>query len=517
MSGSYPTDTSRKPSAAGHRAVGHLIARNSATAFVLFTVQLITGLLALPIALHALGSRSFGLVSFVTGFAVFLQFVELGISVGLARFTAAYVINNDADEFQSFVSDSYYVAIAGNLVVALGLTAIGLLAAPVLNIAPSQRSEFEAMAVIVGVSSALNGVLNVPRGILAGLQLGPLRMRRDMIGAVGPLLAALVVAFTGQGVVAYTVVVQLASLAGGLLVFHATRQVMPWVRHAPRRGGTTFRRFLSFSGYQVLNQGADTIFLSTDRVVVQMAIGSAAVTNYTIVERLQKLSDSVVSIPINAVIPASTGAWESGDRRLLEIIVHRGTRIYLAVILPPLTVLIGLTRPFLIYWVGPGYAHLALAGQLFVLSLAAPAFVRVFAAVLAGKGRFREQVTVKIAYAPINLGLSIVLASRLGVLGVVIPTTAYYAFVFPFVQLQLMHSEGFSVSRFLVDVFPVFCAVTPVTVYLLIAPPTLVSSGIGGFALCAAAATIISYLGVGLALRPNERDAIVSAIRKRIG
>jgi len=390
------------------------------------------------------------------------------------------------------------------------------LGAPVLNIALSQRSAFTIICAIVGITSALNGILMVPRGILAGLLLTGLRTRRDMIGALGPLIASLFIAFGSPSVILYTIVVQLATLLGGCLVLRATNQVVPWVRHVPGHSRATFRRFLGYSGYQVINQAADTVFLSTDRIVVQLLIGTAGTTNYTIVERLQKLADYVVSIPISAVIPAAAEAWEKGDRRLLERMVGGGTRLYLAVILPPLAVLIGMMRPFLRYWVGARYVHLALAGQLFVLSLAAPAFVRVFAAVLAGRGRFREQVTTKCAYAPVNLAVSIFLASRIGVIGVIIPTTTYYVFIFPLVQFLLMHDEGFSVLRFLLDVLPMFAAVAPVLVILLVTPPSLATSGVAGFGVCALLATAVAYAFSAIVLKPNER-ALVAAMRKRLG
>lgn len=499
----------------GHRAVGHLIARNTIAASLLFGVQLVTGLIALPLALHALGSAQFGLVSFVTGFAVFLQFVELGISMGLARFVAAYQVSGDRTELQSFVSDSYLVAIAGNAIVLAGLVLIGVFGGGILNVAHSERTTFTDLCVIVGISSALNGILNVPRGILAGLQLGGLRMRRDMIGAVGPLAASLCVVFVSKSIITYTLVLQGSAVFGGILVLQAARRVLPWVRHVPRRGKATFRRFLGYSGYQVINQGADTVFLSTDRVVVQIAVGSVAVTSYTIVERLQKLADAVVSIPINAVIPAGAEAWARNDRALLEKIIRSGTRLYLAATLPPLIVLIGLIRPFLGHWVGAAYEHLALAGQLFVLSLMGPGFVRVFAAVLAGKGRFREQTTTKCAYAPINLAISIFLVQRLGVLGVIIPTTFYYTCIYPVVQFMLMRSEGFPVRGFLLDVTPMILAMAPVLTVLLLLPGRVAGSTISGFLFVALLAIGVAYALAVIALRPAERAIALTVMRRR--
>ncbi len=496
------------------RGVAHLIARNSIASLLFFAAQLMSGLIAVPLALRALGQDRFGLVSLATGLALLFQFANLGLAVGLARFVGAYAVSRDRLELQRYVSDAYLVALLGNGVVGVGMVCLGIFGTGVLHISGADAAAFTAISIIIGISSILNGVLTIPRAILAGLQLTGLRTKCDLITALGPLVGAIAVTVIAPSVTLYVVVLQGCALIGGLLVLAATRQVMPWVKHRPGRSKGTFGRFFRFSGLQILNQIGDIIFLTSDRLVLQTTLGVASVANYTIVERLQKLTDGVVSIPLTAVLPASAQAWSSDDRHLVERLVHSGTRLYLASTLPVIAVLIGLMKPFLTLWVGAPYAHLSLAAQMFVLSLAAPAFVRVFSNVLLGKGRQKETVASKLAFAPVNLITSIVLARRIGVLGVVLPTTAYYVLVFPTVQMALMRVEGFSVFWFLRDVAPLLLAGSTLVVLCLTAASRLLIADWLSLAGLASVATALGYGVFFLLLKPSERMVIRDLARR---
>ena len=230
---------------------------------------------------------------------------------------------------------------------------------------------------------------------------------------------------------------------------------------------------MGFNIYQVLNQISDVLFYTTDKIILQNVAGSVMVANYAVAERPNQLALSFTSLPLSAIVPVCSKAYAERNIPLINKMLISGTRLYLLLVLPPLCTLTFLMQRFLFSWMGSEFVDLALYAQLFMVTMISAAPFRVFSHILVGKGRIREIVNIKMVYSVINVVASYILARRLGIIGVIIPTLVFWIAVYPVALLYLMRSEGICLTHFIVK--------TWIPAVATIGASWIVSAGLDGY------------------------------------
>ena len=186
---------------------------------------------------------------------------------------------------------------------------------------------------------------------------------------------------------------------------------------------------------------------SSDVMVIGAMLGAPAVALWTPAQRLSevtlKLSNQLSEALFPVVVDCDAGQREARLRRLFV----EGTRLSLASVLPIAGSLGMLAHPLLAAWLGRSFSTTATLVQL----LAWVVIVRVGAStasvVMKGAGMHRRLTALVTIMAIANLGLSVLLVPRLGLLGVAlgtaIPVTmmAFFGF-FPTACKRVQISHG---------------------------------------------------------------------------
>lgn len=490
--------------------VGASLVRNSIANAVYFGVQMAVALLSLPLLLRLVGSRDYGIYAVSLGVVQLLQFLNLGLGVAVLRYVPEYRREGSWDRLQALVSQAYVLAFGANAIVAVVVAAIALWGGDLLRVAPDARSTFTSVGLALALGTLVTGVSSVPRYMLAAVERADLRTMLDLPLLLGPLLAVGVARLLDLGVVGYVAVVQTTmALSGGLLVL-GCRRVVPEVRHGPRRYGEGTPGFFGFNVLQTLNHVADTLFYTSDRLVLQRLRGSVSVTQYAVAERPNRFAEAVISFPLSAIVPVASKMFVEERRDRLEALLSLGTRAYLAIVTPPLLVLIAVMETFLELWVGERFTSVTLPAQLFVATLLVAAPFKVFSHVLVAKGRVKEVVLTKLVYAPLNLTASALLAGPHGVLGVVLPTAFFWFVVQPVVWTLLMRSEN--MTRDVWDVRMGAMAAAGAAIFYAastVSPGTLVA--LVAFVVAVSGLGALLLLGVGL--RSDERRIVLNVVK----
>jgi len=490
------------------------VARNTLANAAYYGVQMLSTLVVLPVALKAFGRSEYGLYATVSGLVLLLQFLNLGLNLGMLYLVADRAAR-DEKQFQAIVDNCYVTALIANGVIGVIIVVLGAFGSAALNVPPSQHDLFFHLSLVVGITSFANGVLSVPRGILGGLQRFGLRVALDMVSVVAPLLAAFIVAVTDIGIVTFVAIAQVGLVAGGFLCLLGCRAVVPSLKHRVKVHREEFGALLSFSGYQAINQVADIVFFTTDRLVLQRISGSSAVADYTVVERPNRLADLIVSVPLASLIPTASDAYARNETSFINRTFITGTRLYLALTLPPLAVVVGLMSELLRFWIGSDLERLAPYAQILMVALMVAAPFKVFTHLLAGKGRIKELTLSKAVFAPINLAASILLASHFGLAGVLIPTAFYYVIVYPVLCSWLIHDEEFLLTTFAGAVRPAALAAGAT-----VAATSFVSMHLGGVTLMPFVAIFLAALAASWAfallvgLDARERTTVATLARR---
>jgi O-antigen/teichoic acid export membrane protein len=235
-----------------------------------------------------------------------------------------------------------------------------------------------ALAVPVGTVSAVGIAALEARERF--LTLNTLQVLVTALIQLSPLLVAWWRGPALDGLIAATVIIRIAA---NLPIFLACR------RYVPLRGRPRFRKSLAaplfrYGGWVTVTAVIGPILVSVDRLLIGSQIGLSAVAHYTVpynlVTKLQILPASL----LRTLFPRfSLLEWEEC------VPIARQAVFALAAITLPLTIVaVIVMKPFLIVWIGAGFAEVAApVGEILLIGVWVNNLAWVPAVMLQGQGR----------------------------------------------------------------------------------------------------------------------------------
>lgn len=398
------------------------------------------------------GNEQYGTLAYVLSIVTFSQILNISLNMTLTKYIAEFYALHDYVSMKYLINNSYVISLIANLFVSIILVGCSLSSPDFMHIQANMWPQFVSIIQALAVFTLINGLAQVPRGILLGLQHYSLSNITTIPSIIAPAICILIIQFIDLSLLSYIFILQISIFISGILTYICARKVLPAIRHGLSVNKQALSKILSFNIYHVLNQLSDILFYTTDKIILQQVSGAVAVANYSVIERPNQLVLSFTSLPLSAIVPACSKAYAENNTDLINMILVKGTRFYLFMTLPFLCTLTFLMQRFLAVWMGDTFIFLAFYAQLFMSTMIAAAPFRIFSHLLVGKGRISEIVNIKIIYAFINVALSYVLARKLGILGVIIPTLFFWYVVYPSAWLYLMKSESISIARFFIKV-----------------------------------------------------------------
>ncbi len=399
-------------------------------------VNILVGILLSPFILHRLGNTAYGawiLVFSVTGY---YGLFDLGIRSSIVRYVSTYTATNDNEAVSRLINTALTVYSA------IGVAAIltTLVLSSFLQFLFRMPAEFlptaRVLFLMVGTAVALGFPAGVFTGILEGLNRFYLV---NVTNVVSTLLRALLIVLAlhfGYGLLTVALItVTLPLLSAGVRAIIALR-VLPlrfgW--HYVDRN--TFGEMARFSGVSFIILIAYKLRFKADEVVLSAMLSMAAVTYFSIGDRLVDYTAEVVSSLAQIFVPMSGQSSARGDHRHLRTIFIAGNRACALIVFPITATLIILGKSVITAWVGAAYADACYPVMVTLLipstfALAQAASPRI----LFGMARRRSLTWVTGMEAAANLILSVVLIRPLGIfgdaLGTAIPLTLTTLFFMP--------------------------------------------------------------------------------------
>lgn len=490
------------------------LTRNTFSNAVLFLLQGLTAVITFPVVLNAAGQRRYGLYAFIAGFMLLAQIAISSLRVIVSKYVAELNATQNSKRLSDVVSLMQFLAIVLNIVAGISILVVVFAGRQVFNVKPEDQEVFVVLGILLALSATLNGALEVPRGVLAGLERFTLRNLLELGAIAGMVLGAALAAHTELGIVGYVAATEVGRLIAGIGCFVASRHLLPELSFVPVPKFRGLSDVLKLNLMQMVNQAADILFYTTDRFILQAVRGAQAVGAYAVIEKPNTLAQYLVALPLSALVPAAARAGASKQTEFLTQLVFMGSRIYIFGVLPPLIAITALMPQLFEHWLGAEFVHLADLARLFVLTSVVAAPFKIYSHVMVAEGRIREIATAKIGFAIVNVPTSYFLARRLGIVGVLIPTILFWVLVYPAVWLRVMARQSFETQRFLRSVAsPMGAALTAGA--LLVTVPAIVT--INGLIptvalLCIGTAAIycISYL----VLKGNERSYLLGLVKR---
>jgi O-antigen/teichoic acid export membrane protein len=315
---------------------------------------------SIPFLLRHLGKDVFGVLSLTTIATSYLGLLSNPVSSGSVRFLAEAYGREDWTDYRWQAVMGFRVNLALAVLGALCMSAgARWLAYHGFAIPPEIREAGAAAFMLAAAAFAANRVAAFFQGI-------PCSMRRfDLSNAVSlavvsaGILASVGVVWLGGGLldvaVAQFATACLGVLAFGILAFILLRRLPGSFARTPRR--PVSRELLRFSGVLFCSQVLCQVGLLSDRLLVGMLAGTAAVAYYTVPTRITDRIPDMIGGFTAALYPLSAESKGSGRQVELAAIYRNMVRLAMCFTGLAAAVLIGAGDGILGLWIGSDFSR----------------------------------------------------------------------------------------------------------------------------------------------------------------
>jgi O-antigen/teichoic acid export membrane protein len=386
----------------------------SGVGFVQRIAQMGTSLLTLPLALHVLGVRGFGVWGAATSLAWLSSMLDFGLGSALITLIPRTLSAGQNDVVRSHV--------AAALICGCGLSvAIMVGGGALVALAMEPKSATPFLVAVAGL--ALNVPLSIASNVWFGLQRGYIAGAWELVQTVLTLVVLLVVAQTHAGVNA-----MVCAVYGSLVLANAASLLHLLVRHPEIRPRlvvpslVSLRTVIGQSGILFAISVAVASSYMFDNALTLHWLGEVASAQMTMVMRLCTTAAGMIGVVTQPLWPAFVEAESVGDLKWAWRTLSRGTAIVTTLALSGALLIVGAGGSILTWWlrsdigIGP---ELLWATGMWIVVMCAP---RVAALLLSAALILRHQLVAATVALALAISLKFILVERFGVVGILSAT-----------------------------------------------------------------------------------------------
>jgi len=378
-----------------------------------------------PFLVHHLGDARYGLWGVIGSIVGYLGLMDLGIRVGVTRFTARYEATGDRESTIRLLSTALTLfGVVGLLAIAAGAV-ISLNIERFLHTTPANLREGSTALFIAGITMAFSLISGVYGAVIGGLQRFALLNGIDLSVEILRAGATFILLSLGGGLVTLALIQLVAVFARGIVYVLATHRLKPWLKIGWKsydRG--TRNEIMSFSAYTfVLHVTAMALF-SSDALVIAAIMPVSQVAFFVIGGNLSQVVMQVQSGVSRVIYPLVSSKQATEGVAGAALLVRKSVRLSTIIVMPIIITFLTRGPTFIGLWIGPSYVSLAgLTLQILAFGLCLFMSYHVLSVSVMALGLHRGLIPAYVGEAIANIGLSIVLGKSMGVAGVAWGTT----------------------------------------------------------------------------------------------
>jgi O-antigen/teichoic acid export membrane protein len=386
-------------------------------------ISLAVGLALVPLMIRFLGEAHYGLWVLVGAVVGYASLLDLGFSVSICKWLAEHRFSEADRERNAFMSTMLVALLALGVVVLLATAALALVLGRLFTIDVQDLACARLLLLVIGLAAAAE----FPLGLFGHLIFAHERLDIANALTIAHLLLGLaltvVALVAGYGVLAVGVVNTGVALLIHAVRLLAARRIVPSLRLSFALFDSRYlREVRRFSFYMTVNQCSRRLTLKTGEIIVGSFLPLSAVSVYSIGLRLSNAARTLSEQLARVVFPAGASLYAGSDMARVRRLVLEGTRMTLALGLPLAITLVVLADDIVRAWVGRPVESAAAVSRLLVVATAATMVQWVPSTVTLSVGRVAVPSLLASLEAVVNLGLSVLLVSRYGLLGVAMGT-----------------------------------------------------------------------------------------------
>ena len=378
---------------------------------------LVVGFFLSPFILHRLGDDAYGLWVLMFSLTGYYGLFDLGIRSSVIKYVAEFVATGDHERLRRIINTTIFVYCCAAALL-LGITALGAWHVNSLfHISPAFLHDARILSLIVGFAVAVGLPLSVFGGVLEGLQ------RFDFISLtqiVTTLLRALLIVLAlthGLGLLTVALITLALPLVSSTVYVGAVCRTLRLEFGRRFVDRATFRQTFRYSSYSFIGGVSFRLRFQTDAVIIGAMLSPAAITSFSIGEKLINYSSLLIAGLAQVFTPMSSHFDGVGDREQLKKVFLLGNRACALTVFPIGVTLAVLGRSIIDVWVGPRYEF----SYFILLILLIPTVLwdiqSSSRSILFGMGQHRTLVIVQVIEGVVNVALSAALIHYWGIVG----------------------------------------------------------------------------------------------------
>lgn len=483
--------------------------------------SMLSALIFMPFLIKGFGTVDYGLYLLVSSISGYSGLLDLGVGASVVKMTAESSARGDARETGRIVSSAVAFFTLVGIVSALVMLALGANAGSWFRVTSDGARLLTNLFLVAAVWSLWSWPSGTAGAVLAGFQRYTQSAMVALATVLGNVAVTIAVLMTGQGPLALIVGNYAVSLLTGLVQLWLARRALGGTPLSFRLvDRSSFKSIFSFAWAVFVIQICTVIlYQQTDRLILGIFIGAAAVALYEAAGKFQGLVSQLTTFTVSAVMPMASQLGAEGRQESLRQLFLRGTKYSLMLLSPVVIVLVVVAKPLLNEWLGPAFAAQSVAAQLLISHQLLTGGTAVGDSMIIGLGQLPKRVPYVVVVALLNLSISLLLVQRLGILGVVIGTTVPWLIDFPFHMRVILRALDVTPGRWVKEtVLPTYpLLLLPAGISALLVGTTLGDSilGVGMIGIVSVAAYWLAVYA--LAFQPHEREDVRAGIRAAWG
>lgn len=418
---SKPFDTSTEKGREQERV--RRIAQSGAMGMISKFMNIISGIITVPITLPYLGVEQFGIWMALTGFVAFLAFTDLGISIGLQTALSKCNGQNNREKPAYYISSSLVLI----LIISTILCLFSYYLLPIIDLTNIIKIEEKNSKLLLATTQVL--IITFAVGLPAGLiqrifeayQHGFYSNTLLLIGRVLSLLSVFVCIELHLALpymfLAYMGLPFVVLIIGGFFLFWTQKWLRP---NVCKIRCNLIKEIFGVGGLALLAQIGASIMTVGPLLILTSKYGAAAIVPFTITQRLLGVVSIILGAFLGPLWPAYTEAKERGDFNWVKKIFFKSIYLSCFCVVPFFVFFTVFGQWVIEIWAGneqvvPDLYLLMICNIWMVLF----AGIRVFSMFLNGLGQFKGQAIYGIlipifavfigSSLPIDVGIAICL------------------------------------------------------------------------------------------------------------
>ncbi len=400
-----------------------LITRGIYINYLQMFVSLILGFVITPIIVRYLGKSAYGLWAAIGSVIGYFGLLDFGLNVSTVKYTAEYRARNEREILSKTISTIFVAFILIGVAIILACVGLAPFIPYLFHLTKDLASVGQIAFLIMGLNVALGLLATVFGNIIWGYQRVDIWRTFGIIQVIANVLFTILFFRLDFGLIGLVVASSLNILilmALYLLFLHRSNYGI--VIHPRLADFRTLKRIGPYSIRSFILGLAYRICFRTDNIVIGIFLGVALVAPYSIAYRLCFIAMALISRIPEVLFPIFTNLYTLENIDSLQSLSLKMIKVSVAIFMPLGLFLAIFGHSFINLWVGKENfvgmnVLLVLIFMSFLYSFTSPAGV-----ILQAIGKNKETMYASIVNAGLNLGLSIILVQKIGLLGVALGT-----------------------------------------------------------------------------------------------